>query len=249
LLLALSAFSPAYSQATAAREPKLAIVINLPAFRLDVRLDSMLLRSFTVAIGMRRYPTPAGEFAITEVEWNPWWHPPESPWASEDTVTPPGPRNPMGRVKMALGGTLYVHGTPLAASIGSAASHACIRMTNTNAITLARLVQSHGGAELTEEATDTILQRGKPSRRVRLTTPIPVQVVYRLVELQEDELHFYPDVYRRGREGVETDALLLLSEAGHDTSLVDRRFLARVARDGGRAPVRVRISQLVAPPR
>ena len=72
LLLALSAFSPAYSQATAAREPKLVIEINLPAFRLDARLDTLLLGSFTVAIGMRRYPTPAGDFAITEVEWNPW---------------------------------------------------------------------------------------------------------------------------------------------------------------------------------
>ena len=149
-LLALLVASPASSQATPRADTGLVIEINVPAFRLDALLDTHVVRSFTVAIGMRRYPTPAGEFTITEVEWNPWWYPPESEWASKDTATPPGPGNPMGRVKMPLGSTVLVHGTPIPSSIGTAASHACIPMQNADAIALAKLVQAHGGAPMTD---------------------------------------------------------------------------------------------------
>ena len=106
----------------------------MPAFRLDVLADTQVIRSFAIAVGMRRYPTPIGDFAISDVQWNPWWNPPASPWAEKDTITPPGPGNPMGKVKLPLGSLLFVHGTPLTASIGKAASHACIRMRNADAI-------------------------------------------------------------------------------------------------------------------
>ena len=95
------------------RDVTLAIEINVPAFRLDVRADTQVIRSFAIAVGMRRYPTPTGDFVISEVQWNPWWNPPDSPWAENDTVTPPGPGNPMGKVKLPLGSLLFVHGTPL----------------------------------------------------------------------------------------------------------------------------------------
>ena len=226
---------------------RLSIEINLPAFRLDARLDSVTAASFPVAIGMRRYPTPVGSYTVTELQWNPWWRPPDSWWARNDTVTPPGPRNPMGKVKMALGSKLYVHGTPLVSSIGKAASHACIRMRNADAAALARLVQDEGGASMPAERMNDIMARWTPTYRVALARVVTVHVVYRLVELRGDEVQFHPDVYRRGRTAVLSEGLVLLASAGYDTSAVDRELLERVAGQGARSPSSVKVSQLIRP--
>lgn len=229
----------ARGQDVAAPQSRLSVEINVPAYRLDVRADSQMVQSFPVAVGMRRYPTPLGDFAIFEVEWNPWWRPPDSWWARNDTVTPPGPGNPMGKVKMPFGRALYLHGTPVPSSIGKAASHACVRMHNADAIALGKLVQAYAGGDLSDAATDSIIQGWRPNRRVELPAPVPVRVVYRLVELQGDELAIYPDVYRRGRDRIEADALALLGAAGYDTLTVDRALLRRAAREAVRSPVRI----------
>jgi lipoprotein-anchoring transpeptidase ErfK/SrfK len=99
----------------------ISLALNVPAFRLDVMEDGERTRSYAVAVGSIEYPTPRGQYAITRVEWNPWWIPPESDWARDEKPTPPGPANPMGRVKLHFRPTYYLHGTPSERSIGSAA--------------------------------------------------------------------------------------------------------------------------------
>ena len=247
-LLALHAIAtPTRGQDLAARDSTLVIEINVPAFRLDVLADTQVIRSFAIAVGMRRYPTPTGDFAISDVHWNPWWNPPDSPWAEKDTLTPPGPSNPMGKVKLPLGSLLFVHGTPLSESIGKAASHACIRMRNTDAIALARLVQASGGATISDTTLDSLLKRWEPSRRVALPHAVPVRIVYQLVERRADELVFHPDLYRRGRDSVITSAMALVAAAGYDTVRVDRARLERAASDGARSRTTIEIRQLISP--
>ena len=90
--------------------------INLPAFRLDAYIGDSLVRTIPIAVGMPAYKSPRGEFAITSIEWNPWWIPPKSPWAAKEKVTPPGPGNPMGRVKLNFRELYFLHGTPLDAT-------------------------------------------------------------------------------------------------------------------------------------
>ena len=228
-------------QPVVAPQAGLSIEINVPAFRLDVRADTGILRSFPVAVGMRRYPTPTGDFEITEVHWNPWWRPPDSPWAAKDTITPPGPGNPMGKVKMPLGRALLVHGTSQPASIGTAASHACIRMHNTDAVALAKLLQAFAGTDVPDAATDSLLRRWRPNRRIALLSPVPVRIVYHLVELHGDTLVVHPDVYRRGGDTIETDALALLATAGYDTATVDRELIRSVAEKGTRSRAKAAI--------
>ena len=248
MLLALQAMAiPVRSQEIAGRDSAHSIVINVPAFRLDVVSDTQVIRSFDIAIGMRRYPTPLGDFAFTEVQWNPWWYPPDSPWAEKDTIMPPGPDNPMGKVKLPLGSLLFVHGTPLTESIGKAASHACIRMRNADAIALARLVQAAGGGPIPDATVDSLLESWQPSRRVVLQFAIPVRVVYELVERRGDELVFHPDVYRRGREWVIDTAFALIAAAGYDTTQVNRDRLESIAERGAKARTSVKIGQLLQP--
>ena len=85
--------------------------------------------SFPVAVGMPAYPTPLGSFSIRTMTRNPWWYPPNSPWAEGAKPVPPGPGNPLGTRWMGLTAPgVGIHGTYNSGSIGSAASHGCIRM-------------------------------------------------------------------------------------------------------------------------
>jgi lipoprotein-anchoring transpeptidase ErfK/SrfK len=86
-------------------------------------------RTFQVATGQSIYPTPLGSWRIVDLQRNPWWRPPDSPWAKGLKPIPPGPGNPLGTRWMGLDAAgVGMHGTPDAASIGYSASHGCIRM-------------------------------------------------------------------------------------------------------------------------
>jgi len=105
------------------------IVIRRKSNRLFLYDGSRYRRFFVVATGQSQYPTPLGRFSIV-VKWrNPWWYPPDSPWAQGEKPIPPGPDNPLGTRWMGLSAPgVGIHGTPSDASIGYSASHGCIRM-------------------------------------------------------------------------------------------------------------------------
>ena len=110
-----------------------AIAISRNGHRLHlyrfVHKKTVLWRRFGVAVGQAAYPTPRGLFRIVTKQRNPWWYPPDSPWAKGLKPIPPGPGNPLGTRWMGLNVSgVGIHGTPDAASIGYSASHGCIRM-------------------------------------------------------------------------------------------------------------------------
>jgi lipoprotein-anchoring transpeptidase ErfK/SrfK len=86
------------------------------------------VRTFPVAVGQPAWPTPLGSFAIRTMTRNPWWYPPDQPWAEGAQPIPPGPGNPLGTRWMGVGGGVGIHGTYNSGSVGTAASHGCIRM-------------------------------------------------------------------------------------------------------------------------
>jgi lipoprotein-anchoring transpeptidase ErfK/SrfK len=105
------------------------IVIRRSANRLLLYNGMRYLRTFGVATGQTQYPTPLGRFRIV-VKWkNPWWYPPDSPWAKDLDPVPPGPSNPLGTRWMGISSPgVGIHGTPEPGSIGYSVSHGCIRM-------------------------------------------------------------------------------------------------------------------------
>jgi lipoprotein-anchoring transpeptidase ErfK/SrfK len=105
------------------------IVIRRGSNHLFVYRGMTPWRTFVVATGQAVYPTPLGRFQIV-VKWrDPWWYPPDSPWAAGAKPIPPGPGNPLGTRWMGLSAPgVGIHGTPDAASLGYSASHGCIRM-------------------------------------------------------------------------------------------------------------------------
>jgi lipoprotein-anchoring transpeptidase ErfK/SrfK len=105
------------------------VVIKRSSNILTLYNGMKVVRTFKVATGQTIYPTPLGRFDIV-VKWtNPWWYPPNSPWAKGEKPVPPGPNNPLGTRWMGLSAPgVGIHGTPNAASIGYSLSHGCIRM-------------------------------------------------------------------------------------------------------------------------
>jgi lipoprotein-anchoring transpeptidase ErfK/SrfK len=108
---------------------KTVIVVERSSNQLVVWDGKRKWGTFGVATGQAIYPTPLGQFSIVTKQMNPWWYPPDSPWAAGLSPVPPGPGNPLGTRWMGLSAPgVGIHGTPDAASIGYSASHGCIRM-------------------------------------------------------------------------------------------------------------------------
>jgi lipoprotein-anchoring transpeptidase ErfK/SrfK len=106
-----------------------AVVILRSSNKLRLYANAKLVKTFGVATGEARYPTPLGAYEIVTMQRNPWWYPPPSDWAAEADPVPPGPGNPLGTRWMGISAPYVgIHGTPDAASIGYSASHGCVRM-------------------------------------------------------------------------------------------------------------------------
>jgi murein L,D-transpeptidase YcbB/YkuD len=183
--------TPGFAVAQAQPEP-IELRLNLPAYRLEVFERGIMSRSYRVSIGMKEYPTPIGSFRIWHLVWNPRWVPPTSPWAASDTTMPPGPANPMGRVKLHFAPERYIHGTPEPRSIGRATSHSCVRLANADAIDLAQLVLYYGRRSMLDSAwaaDDTL------PHEIGLRRSVPLTISYDLAEIRGDRLRLYPDVY------------------------------------------------------
>lgn len=177
--------------------PNFKIVINIPATELRLFEDNELLRRIPIAVGQGQFPTPVKEDHLTYIVWNPWWLPPDSDWAKGEKPTPPGPDNPLGVVKMPLSNAILLHGTSKPSSIGTAASHACIRMFNDDARSLAWTFQSHLTAHFDESLLEEYAQKSWKTVNISLAKSVSVRFIYEVIELEGDQLTLHPDVYHR----------------------------------------------------
>ena len=89
-------------------------------------------------MGAIGYDTPAGLYRIQNKAVNPTWSVPHSPWTGSlaGAVIPPGPSNPLKARWLGIYGGAGIHGTDQTWSLGSAASHGCIRMAIPDVIEL-----------------------------------------------------------------------------------------------------------------
>lgn len=105
------------------------VVVDRSAFKLRLYRGEKRIRTYPIAVGTATYPTPAGRFRVIMKQRNPTWFPPSSPWARGLGPVPPGPGNPLGTRWMGTSAPgIGFHGTPASGSIGTRASHGCIRM-------------------------------------------------------------------------------------------------------------------------
>jgi lipoprotein-anchoring transpeptidase ErfK/SrfK len=121
------------------------IVINRSAFKLRFYRRLRLAHTYTIAVGRQGLETPAGLYNIQDMETNPSWHVPNSSWAGSlaGTTVPPGPADPIKARWMGVSGGAGIHGTDVLGSLGTAASHGCIRMSIPDVIQLYSQVRLH----------------------------------------------------------------------------------------------------------
>jgi lipoprotein-anchoring transpeptidase ErfK/SrfK len=92
--------------------------------------DGQIVKSYPVATGTGRYPTPTGLWRLERKLLNPVWTNPNSDWSTHMPARiGPGPTNPLGTHALALNAEgILIHATPDVGSIGFSASHGCVRM-------------------------------------------------------------------------------------------------------------------------
>lgn len=107
------------------------LTLDRATFTLRLWKHLKLAKSYTVAVGQEGLETPAGLYHIQEKEENPSWHVPNSAWAGDlaGQVIPPGPEDPIKARWMGIFEGAGIHGTEEIESLGSAASHGCVRMS------------------------------------------------------------------------------------------------------------------------
>jgi lipoprotein-anchoring transpeptidase ErfK/SrfK len=106
------------------------ITIDRANFTLRFFRNLKLANKYPIAVGQVGLETPAGLYDIQTKEVNPTWHVPDSAWAGDlaGQDIPPGPGNPLVARWMGIIDGAGIHGTDDIGSLGSAASHGCIRM-------------------------------------------------------------------------------------------------------------------------
>lgn len=189
--------APAPEAVAEEARPEVMIEVNIPATELTLFENGKPLYVKPIAIGQGVYPTPEQESHIKKIEWNPWWYPPPAEWAKNDKVTPPGPGNPLGLVKMPLSDAILFHGTNKEKSVGRPASHGCMRMFNEDAVAMAWYLQSHFSDQKDPALRELYKKKSKQTFVVKLDPPVPVRLIYKPLIVKGDKLVFYPDYYRR----------------------------------------------------
>jgi lipoprotein-anchoring transpeptidase ErfK/SrfK len=159
--------------------PDLRLEVDLAKRQLNVYKGDQLTATHPVAVGSKEWPTPTGEWTITQVVINPRWVPPkEESWAKDEEIKEPGdPENPLGVVQLVYNPPNTVHGTNEPKSLGKAVSHGSIRVSNEVGVQLAKEIMRAGGAQQDEAWVDNALKNPKQRQDVSIPNPVPIRVI------------------------------------------------------------------------
>ena len=183
------------------------IVVNAPAFRMDVFESGQLTKTYKVGIGYPEFPLPAGQRKADTIIYNPAWIPPDEPWVEApgskvkvgEKVDPGSPLNPLGPIKIPIGLPSLIHGGKSPARLGQFASHGCVGLTNQQVQEFARDLAKLSGTQLTDEQVAEYAKNKKETKNVKLSNPVTVELRYEtIVATNDGKLHVYRDVYDRG---------------------------------------------------
>jgi len=107
------------------------VTVDRKHFKLRYFRNLKRRKAYGVAVGMPGHATPRGRFAIVNKAVNPDWTAPDEPWAGayrNEVVEGGAPENPLKARWLGIVDGVGIHGTDAEWSIGTRASHGCIRM-------------------------------------------------------------------------------------------------------------------------
>ncbi|HEV7859977.1 MAG TPA: L,D-transpeptidase [Pyrinomonadaceae bacterium] len=178
------------------------IVVNAPAYRMDVFENGRLVKTYKVGIGYPEFPLPTGLRKASDIIFNPTWTPPDSPWVATMKKVKAGEKveagsklNPLGPIKIPIGLPSLIHGGKSPAKIGGFASHGCVGLTNPQVQDFARMLGQIGGANLTDADIANYAKNKTETKDVKLAHSVPVELRYETIVVEDGKLHVYRDVY------------------------------------------------------
>jgi L,D-transpeptidase ErfK/SrfK len=181
------------------------VVVNSPAYRMDVFENGKLVKSYKVGIGYPEFPLPTGLRKASTIIFNPSWTPPDEPWVESprskvkvgEKVEAGSKLNPLGVLKIPIGLPSLIHGGKAPAKLGTFASHGCVGLTDPMAQDFAKTLARMGGAELSEADINAFKKNRSETKQVKLDQPVPVELRYETIVAEDGKLHIYRDVYDR----------------------------------------------------
>jgi lipoprotein-anchoring transpeptidase ErfK/SrfK len=181
------------------------IVVNAPAYRMDVFKDGQLVKTYKIGIGYPEFPLPTGMRQARTIIFNPAWTPPDEPWVAAsnkvsagEKIEPGSPLNPLGPIKIPIGLPSLIHGGKSPAKLGGFASHGCVGLTSPQVQDFARLLAELSGTQLTDQDIAAYAQKKTETKSVQLTQAVPVELRYETIVVEDGKLHIYRDVYDHG---------------------------------------------------
>ncbi len=190
------------------------IVVNAPAYRMDLWQNGRLLKTYKVGIGYPEFPLPAGMRRAETIIFNPTWTPPDEPWVhgkveAGKKVAAGSKLNPLGPIKIPIGLPNLIHGGKALAKLGTFASHGCVGLTSPQVQRFAEDLARLGGSDLTPEEIRDYESKPTQTKNYRLQKPVPVELRYETVVGEPGGLRIFRDVYERGTNTIpEADKVL-----------------------------------------
>ena len=179
------------------------VVVNAPAFRMDVFENGQLVKTYKVGIGYPEFPLPQGVRKAEQIIFNPTWTPPDEPWVKGKVqpgeVIPAGSGiNPLGPIKIPIGQPSLIHGGKHPSRLGQFASHGCVGLTSPMVQDFAVLLAQASGTKLTPEDVASYARTPSRTQALKLAAPVPVELRYETIVVEDGRLHIYRDVYDKG---------------------------------------------------
>jgi lipoprotein-anchoring transpeptidase ErfK/SrfK len=178
------------------------VVVNIPAFRMDVFHEGSLVKSYKVGIGYPEFPLPTGLRKAQTIIFNPTWTPPDEPWVAKMKSVSVGERvaagsklNPLGPIKIPIGQPSLIHGGKSPAKLGTFASHGCVGLTTAQVQDFSKLLAQVSGTELTDGTIQSYFKNRTRTQVVKLDHVVPVELRYETIVIEDGKLHIYRDVY------------------------------------------------------
>ena len=179
------------------------VVVNAPAYRMDLFQGGKLVKTYKIGIGYPEFPLPQGLRKADTIIFNPTWTPPDEPWvkgkfAPGKKVEAGSKDNPLGLIKIPIGQPSLIHGGKAAAKLGGFASHGCVGLTNAQVQDFALVLAQTAGAQLKPEDVAAYAKEREETKQVKLPSPVPVELRYETIVVEDGRLRIYRDVYDKG---------------------------------------------------
>jgi lipoprotein-anchoring transpeptidase ErfK/SrfK len=179
------------------------VVVNAPAYRMDVFQDGKLVKTYKVGIGYPEFPLPSGTRKAQSIIFNPTWTPPDEPWVKGKvqpgkTVEAGSKLNPLGPIKIPIGLPSLIHGGKSPARLGTFASHGCVGLTDSQVKDFSLELAKISGSQITLEDINNYGKNKTETKNVKLEKPVTVELRYETIVVENGVLKIFRDVYERG---------------------------------------------------